>query len=272
MSEISAEAIQEIQKLSIAADAPFDMPAGGHAVLVPAGYQVREFKPIDPPLTHVKQKVRLDDAPSFIAYVGRYKTPNTQLFAELDAGSVTAVIDYHQAPQSNGESVPLYGAHAATYRAKLAEEWARWTQIDNQKISQAQLAEFLEENAENIVEPEAASVLEVARNLKMRKRVKFESGLSLKDGTIQLEYREEVEGAGKEQMAVPDHLIIGVPVYFGGEGFRLKVMMRYRIEEGVLHFMLKIHRREFAVQAAFAQVVKEIAEGVGIAPFYGAPL
>jgi len=61
-----------------------------------------------------------------------------------------------------------------------------------------------------------------------------------------------------------------IPVYFKGELYSVPVLMRYRLADGKLMFMIKVDRPDYIEQAAFDATAKQIAEATGIEPYIGA--
>lgn len=243
---------------------------GRERVFSPPEWQESVVDPIDTPLSgHIRQRVKLDDADSFSAYVNTFKTEHSQLFVSIERHNMTALLDYHAASGNGDAGKPDYLDHRAVYEMPFSEEWARWTRIDGVPMPQVKFAEFLEENLADIVEPAGASILEVALQLQQKKKVQFDSGIRLQDGSTQLTYREEVENAGKNNMVVPTEFTIGIPVFFGGDRYKLKALLRYRIEEGKLTFHIVLHRRQFVLQAAVKATAAKVGEATGFSPLYG---
>lgn len=253
----------------------FDHPAGGRAVILPNG-GVQHLAPIDAPMTHVKQSVAAFDATSFAAYVNRFKQTApiiddetaevvkdeyagiTTIFADPNTSCLRAVIDYHEYDD------PGRCAHSIRYDVPWSEQWGRWRAIDGKAMSQVDFAEFIEENLQDIVEPEGATFLDLVTGLQAKKRISFESGVRLQDGTNQLTYAEDVEAKGRGNLLVPSEFAIGAPIFFGGESYRVRCLLRYRIDEGRLIFIIKIHRRQFIEQTAFQHICQTVAEITGI--------
>lgn len=243
---------------------PIAHPQGGLAVRKPNG-DIQHLPPPDPVLTHVKQQVNAFDAASFIAYVNRFKTlgtadgdEKTTIFSDPNRFALCGVIDYHTG------AVPDRLGHKITFEAPVSEQWARWRAIDGKPLSQMEFAEFVEENIEDIVEPEPARFLDLVTGLHAKKKVNFESGVRLQSGAHELTFAEEVEAKGRGQMVVPSEFAIGVPVFLGGAAYRVRVLLRYRIDEGRLIFIVKLHRRVFTEQTAFADIRTAVESGTGL--------
>ena len=194
--DFTPDTIREIVALGQGAIEPMDHPAGGKVVVVPAGYETRHLQPIDRPLTHTKQTVNFSDAASFILYVNDFKDDYSRTFANIDTGKITTVIDYH------GSGGPDYCDHKAIYALPFSEEWKRWTGIDGRAIDQRAFAEFLQENAIDIVEPVGAELLEIAMRMQTTRKTELKSAVNLSNGTTQFVFQEEDDTkAGKQTLS-----------------------------------------------------------------------
>lgn len=258
-------AAELLVRLAAAAMMPVEHPQGGELVTLPEGFRVVRMEPLEPELTHVKQVVDLEDLPSFIAYVNDYRMEATRIFVDAAAPALLAVLDYHA-----GES-PARCAHRVAFAPPMAEEWRRWTAIDGKPMAQAAFAEFLEENLRDVREPPGADVLETVASLKAVKSVSFESGLELQSGAVQLTYHEKVEGAGKNTLEIPSQLTLGLPVFFNGEGYEVTAFLRYRIGEGQLAFVVKLHQRQYIERDAVLAMTKAVEEAVKAPLVFGKP-
>ncbi len=268
---LDADAIREIAHLDAdGVGKSVTTQDGYERVFAPPGWQERVVAPVDEPLSgHIRQAVRLDDADSFAGYVNAFKTPRSRLFVSVSRNTMTALLDYHAGAEGGEAGKPDYLHHKATYEMPFSEEWKRWNAIDGRPMAQMAFAEFLEENLADVVDPPGASVLEVALQLQQKKKVQFDSGIRLQDGTTQLTYREEVENAGKNNMKVPAEFTIGIPVFFGGDRYKIKVLLRYRIDDGKLAFHVVLHRKQFMLQDAVQQAAARIGEETELLPFFG---
>lgn len=255
---LAAEALLNAGK---ALGTPFDHPDGGKASIVPVGYTVVRHTD---PLHHVAQTVVMLDQASFADYINRFKTEHTRVFADYRRPHILGIIDYHTAG-NNAD----FAVHRASFTPPWSEQWNRWRGIDGRSMGQGDFAEFLEENYLDIAEPPAAELLDVVANLQAKKNVDFQSGIRLQDGSTQLTYNEKIESKGKGALKVPAEFFLGVPVFFGGAAYKVRVLLRYRISEGALSFIVKLNRREFVEQTAFGDITKAIEEATTIKPYSG---
>lgn len=264
MIDDTATMIDAISRLARQASQSFSHPQGGIGVMRPDGL-IQHIPAIDPPLSHVKQSVIAFDPEAFVAYVNRFKIVSgkekadcTTIFADPNKYHIRSIIDYHVG------AVPERCAHSVQFNVPFSEQWKRWSAIDGKPLTQSEFAEFIEENALDIVDPPAAVFLDLVTNLQSKKKVSFESGVRLQDGAHQLLFAEEVETKGRGIMTVPAEFALGVPIFLNAEAYKVRALLRYRISEGIVAFIVKLHRRLFLEQTAFKDVCGVIGSSTGL--------
>jgi len=177
--------------------------------------------------------VQLADAASFITYVNYFKQTESIVFANPADNVITAVLDYHQA---GVEGAPRWGQHRATLKLTHTVAWSRWITQDGAKVDQLAFAEFIEDNLQDIADPDGSTILQVSRSLEATKEVGFKSGLRLSSGETQLTYNERIEATAQidqKTMAIPEQFILGLIPFDGGEEkYKLVARLRYRIASG----------------------------------------
>lgn len=259
---LDANFIEAINRLARRSVETIELPDGGIAIMRPDGV-AQAFPPVDKALpSDIHQNVSIFDAASFVAYVNRFKmfdgpedkTEKTTIFSNLERRTIKAVIDYHSSYR------PDRCAHMAYYEVPWSDQWRRWREIDGKAIGQGAFAEFLEENAPDVVEPASAVMLDIVTNLQSKKSVHFESGVRLQDGAQQLVFSESVETKGRGSLTIPSRFSIGVPIFQDGDAYKVECLLRYRIQDGAVAFTVKLHRRQFLERTAFEDVTKKISE------------
>lgn len=246
-----------------------ETPDGGFLAFYPPGWQAERVKPIEPPLTHIKQAITFQDQASFSAYIDEHLTEASRLFVDVDKAAMVMVFDYHAAAAEGAAGAPARLAHRAIYAMKLSDEWKRWTAIDGTSQPQMAFARFLEENVQDIVDPAGADVLEIALKLQAKKKVTFESGVRLQTGQNSITFKEDIEtSAGRGNVEVPPDFEIGIPVFFNGEAYRVKCFLRYNIDDGKLTFKVDMNRKAHIYQHAVQESAKAVAETAGVTPLF----
>lgn len=267
MDELNAKTIQAIRDMAVAAnDMPHDAPDGSKVLILPDGYQAHKLPPLKKVLTNVDRMETALTVKSFCDYVNRFKKPASQVFGDYRSRKVKAIVDYHV--PGDETNVPDYCDHFVMYEAPLSDQFLRWKGIHEKKIGQREFIEFVEENYQDVVSPPHADLLDMLANLSAKKAVKFKSGLRMKDGSVDLEYGEDITTTGAH-MTIPSEIELGIPVLHDGAPYKIRVLLRYRLDEGSLSFILVINRLEYLLRQAFDDVLVEIEGQTGI-PVYRA--
>lgn len=237
--------------------------ANGDFVGLPDNYSVHDLERFFETPRRARGEFRAEDAVSVTEYIKQRGNENTRIFASRKNSRIVGVINHH------GEQ-PGFGDFRVIYDPPYSEEWERWTEASGNPCSQVEFARFIEENMVDVVEPSGAEIYEIANSLRANKKMSFVSDQRLSDGSVQFTYNDEIETATtKGKIKVPEHFVIGVPVFFNGPRYRVTCNLRYRIDGGTLKMWFDLHRAEYVEQDAFNEIVKIISDGTGIAPFLG---
>ncbi len=274
MTDLTPELVDKLTSMN-SAGKTVELLDGKQGVMVPSGDGAYEMKIVDPVdrilRSYIEANASFDTQESFIAYVEEFGRQESKLFVRMYDGShapaVTAIFDYHDEPDVVGRL-----AHRATYAMPWSPQWKRWSFLANgDGIKQAQFLEFLQENGDDVVEPNVGELMAVIGNLSSRKKVEFKSGFRLSDGSMELSYVEETESAGASNKSaiMPESIEIGIPIFVDGVSYAVKVWLRYRIIEGKLLFGIVLHRAEFMIADATEAAVKEIETATKMTALWG---
>lgn len=210
---------------------------------------------------------------TLVGYVGRFHSGQTAIFASSNANAIGAVLDWHDGTDEYGG----FARHQVTLPLQFSEQWKAWARINGQTLGQKALAEFIEEYLGDIIEPDAAGVLEAVTTLSGKKSVNFKNATRLSNGDTQLAWEEttEAKAGQKGDMKVPSEIKLRLPVYAGCENettFEIRTMFRYNIHDGALSFQLKmlgIERiREMAFEAVYDSLNEKLAKRAIVVPVY----
>ena len=269
MDNLTAEAIGAVKDLAIASIGIKKSDSGREFIVFPNGLY-KEIEPLNPPLkSYIEQTAVFDDKDSFVAYVGLFQTPDTRIFH--DETSFTAILDYHAAVKEGVDGGPARARHVAKYALKHSPEWDAWNALASGRQPQREFAEFIEEHAKDIKVPDQASLLEVAQNLQISRKVDFVSGTNTRNGTVQFAYVEndETVGGKKGNVDVPAKITLGIPVYKGDPLDQIEVLFRHRLDNGKLFFLIKFLDIEAIKDRALKAIAESISTEIGIKPFWG---
>lgn len=204
-----------------------------------------------------ERTVTFRDVESFGQYLTKhYDTDALEVWADVDRRELVAILD---APESY--TSPRRCAHVAKLALQHTPEWLGWREMSGRLSSQGDFAEWIEERAADIVEPDPATMLELAQSFQAKTRVQFESASFLADGRRALEYREDVEAraGAKGQIEIPATFALGVRVFVHGEPYKVMARLRYRMRDGALSIGYKLIDPDALVRAAVDDVIEALA-------------
>ena len=207
------------------------------------------------------------DADSFRKYYEKHADTDTEVYANVERLSVTAVLDAHTADTAR------WGGHRLLLALAKTDAWGQWTSHDGKLMGQEQFAEFLEDHLAELVEPDAATMLEIAQSFQAASKVDFQSGTRLATGQRQFAYVETTtaKAGQKGQLTIPETFIIGLVPFEGSAPYKLTARLRYRIVDTQLRIGYKLERPADTLTAAFQDVVNEIDEAIEQPVMNGTP-
>lgn len=212
--------------------------------------------------------VQVRDVPSFAEYWHKHSSPASEVYADRDARTVTAVLDAH------GAETPGWQRHRLVLALKFSEAFKAWQERDGRFMTQEQFAEFLDDQRADIRTPSAAEMLEVAQTIQGTSKVDWQAGHRLVDGQRRIGFVEtNTATAGtKGELVIPTEIVIGVQVFDGAEvAHALTARFRHRIENGALRLMYKLDRPADVVTAAFDGAVAELGQACACPVLRGTP-
>lgn len=267
-----ADALQQIIKLTDTArqnDTPIYYTSGDinngteiPYVVVPDGHKVislkdQLFHEHRQAPTRIEQTATFSDAGSLIDYINRFRSESVMVGATRSTLSVEAVLDYHV-----DAAKPRWARHRAKLALQLSDEWRLWLGKDRSAFSQVDFAEFIEDNARDIVE--AADMLEVSRGLYATKNVNFRNAVNLSNGTSEVSYSEEVSGAVRNSsISIPQIFTLEIPVFRGEAPVKMAARFRYRLDDGKLKLYYVLNKPDRLLDAAFEAIVDRIGKETG---------
>jgi uncharacterized protein YfdQ (DUF2303 family) len=196
--------------------------------IVPAGYQIQtvDVAAALAPYRHAPARVRgtatVTDTASWLAYFGKHGSKHSEVFGDVQAGTVTAVLNaprrYEPEEGEEGPLVaPAWGDHRLVLRLQTSPAWEAWRALDGKMQSQAGFAEHVEDRAPDFHDPDAATMLETAQTIKQTTGVTFESGQRLRDGQTRFQYMEttEAKAGARGQLDVPSSFTLHLQPWRG---------------------------------------------------------
>lgn len=229
---------------------------------VPDGYALKEISDPARLPDRIRQAIIVDDRASLTAFLNRFQDQDAVLIADFDALTIRSLIDFHRADLT---------PRACEFRADLvlrkSEEFARWDAVEGALHSQGEFAEFLEENAVDIVSPDPAVMIEISRDLDATQDVTFKSGVRPESGDRAFTY--ETETRVKGEIKIPREFAVSIPIHVGEEPDTLRARFRFRVTPKGLLMGFAWHRVEYQRRAHFGAIATQISEDTGRPVFFG---
>jgi uncharacterized protein YfdQ (DUF2303 family) len=196
-----------------------DMPEEPDAftAVVPEGFKVavtdmRPYKKQPAAPRRVTGNITVTDLVSWIAYYDKHETPGAEIFGDVKQSRITALLNAPEGPDD-----PQWADHRLILQLEHSPAWLAWTALSGRLLSQDQFAEHIEDRTPDLIEPDAATMLEVAQSIQATNQVNFESRSRLHDGARVFSYREDVQGQAGQRgdLYIPTEIRLRLPVWRG---------------------------------------------------------
>lgn len=258
-------ATMEVQHVDPAKGVPF--------ALVPQGMIIENLSDYLPDRPDRKRvQVSLNSVESFIAYVNEHKSEHTRIFASMTEApyTMTAAIDYHE---TGADGKPEYVTHIVVLTLQETDEWKRWFGNNQKPFEQVEFAYFIEDNLIDIVEPESATLMEVALSLQASSDGRFTSASRLQDGATHFEFKADIQAkAGQDgSLEIPEKFKLFIPVFRGVPEKEIEAHFRYRLNKnnGDLKLFYQLIRPQKMVDTMVETAMAQVKDGVELPIFDG---
>ncbi len=217
----------------------------------------------------------LTDPESFGKFVERLAVAETTVWADKDAGRFLAVFNDHPPISDSAVSTKALGGYRDD-TASLAlighEDWAAWMAQNGRLMPQRQFGEMIEGLAHTIVSPSAATMLEVATTLTMKRELDYGSRVRLDNGDVEFKFEEtSMSTAGRRggnSIEIPSSFVFETPVWQGTDPVRVEARLRTRASGQGVEMGYRLIRLGDSTDAAFEGVIvmvrREVPEFVPI--------
>jgi uncharacterized protein YfdQ (DUF2303 family) len=270
---LPGETLEAVLKGVRLADPLLEFDDGRAFAFVPKLFELKDITDPHrlPPSIH--QRITVDDAQSLIDYANRFSDSRSVIIADLDGLVIGVALDWHS---SNCAGTVLEGyetlapqpaKHLAALKLRTSEEFARWAGMESKLHDQMTFAEFLDENSSDIVDPDPAVMIEIARDLEATQGVKFKAGTRLQTGERSFSYETETHVKG--DLKVPQRFWLAIPLFHGEEPTEIEASFRFRPNPDGLKLGFVWRRVEFVRQAKFREIAHRVAEMTGLPVFHG---
>jgi uncharacterized protein YfdQ (DUF2303 family) len=209
--------------------------------------------------------LKFADVKSFSNYVKFHAQGGTVIQGFYGTTDTLATIN------GNDCDTPGWCDFGARLELVRSPEWIEWTSHNGKPFTQVEFADFIEDQAHIVEEPEPARLIEVALNLRENKDVRFESKINVANGAYSLVFTESINDPTKGTFKVPTEFTICLRPFRGAQPVQMLVRLRYRVSsEGKASFFYKLDRADRVLESALEDIWKGVEEGTGL-PVLRAP-
>jgi len=252
---------------------------------------------------------KMADLDSLILWANRHKGSTSALFAKVgEAPSLTCIADYIGAGEpvidaSTRDPNASHMRHRAVYPFPLSREWKLWNGISGRALDKAEFGEFIEANADDLLEPTPAllgvrtdeileswearmietarqlqgrfgqygELVRIAREFTVNEVSNLTTTLNRDTGEHSIQFLDQHQQPDGSPVRLPTLLMIAIPVFENGACYRIVVRFRYRKMGQHVKFFLSLHNPDVCLRDAVQEALDRAVEGTGLPLFRGEP-
>lgn len=227
--------------------------------------------------------VTVRDVTSFHRYWERHADEDSELFADISAGTVTGVLDAHRSVHSDYDDQPRWQRHRLVLKLKPTTPWETWLSQDRTFLPQVQFAEFLEDHYRDLAPREdypdgipyvaPADFLEMAQHFTISTKVVFESGQRLATGETELTYAETSTASGGKQrkVVIPQQFCLAIAPYDDCGRALISARFRYRPSGTVVTLGYFLDQPARVAEDAVREIAALVSDATGRDVMLGVP-
>jgi len=202
--------------------------------------------------TRVREAVMVSDPESLDQYVTKYANKDSLIKVNAKQFFIKCYIDYH------GVGKPHWQDHSIQLTAKESEKFEKWKGLAKKPVDQLEFCDFIEDNLADIVSPDAATLLEMARHINIVKNTSYSGKVSQDGGFTKVDVLSEEGAKIGGNVEIPNDMTINVPVFENSFYVKIKVRLRVRIAEGKLSIGVRLVGAD-EIKAQEFKVIKSMA-------------
>jgi uncharacterized protein YfdQ (DUF2303 family) len=213
--------------------------------------------------------VHMQSLDSFAGYVNAHKEDGAAIYVTVnaDGASFVGVLNGH------GEK-PGHSDHLARYTLKPSVEWDKWMRQNNNRLSQEQFVNHIEDCQDFITVPVAADLLKLLSNLQGHVHADFKQVINLYNGSSKLVYDEDVvirgetaRGAG--ELVMPTEIKLVLAAFENVKPFQVSARLRMRSDNKRLVFTYDTMNTHLVVKQTVNTLLEDCEQLTGIKPYLG---
>lgn len=235
---------------------------------VPNGLEILDLERYRSTPSAKRGTVKVATVESLIDYTRRHLDETTAtLWVHPTDGKIRVLLDDHDAE----------GAGWAEHRVLLdlipTPEWQHWLKLDRTLVTQLDFAEHVEDGVTQLVEPNAAEMLEIAQSIHATNNASFRSAHRLDNGQVEVAYDEDVQAsAGKKgDLTIPQTFELAIAPFIGEDPYKVSARLRYRIQGNNLRIGYTLEQPDEVLRDCLSNIADKLeAEFTGLV-FMGEP-
>jgi uncharacterized protein YfdQ (DUF2303 family) len=214
-------------------------------------------------------------------------TPKGQLVLTMKFKLDRSIMEIEPFPMAQKAD---FMGHRATYAPALSDPWKLWTSNHGKAMPQAEFAQFIEDNITDVIVPnfddpklktfaelvggkfaEPSDLLALSRGLSVNVDVNVRHAVTLNTGAISVQYDETHKDGAGAPINIPNLFTIAIPVFYGGELYRVAARLRYRLSGGKLLWSYLLVRADLVFDDAFNGIVAKVRSEADVPVYLGSP-
>jgi len=203
--------------------------------------------------------IEASSAAGFVNAVKRVDPVDYGVYANFAREQLVAVLN------DDTPTGPGWRDHRVELVLEPSVEWRHW--FDNQGLKdQEAFAELIEEGLPDIVEPAAATMLELAQTFEASLSGRFKQAGRLANGVRQYVFEEDVDAKAGHggTIDIPEKFTIRVRPYVGSEPISVEARLRHKVRDGKLQIGYLLVRPEDVKAKAFEGIVVEVGDTLDV--------
>jgi len=247
-------AVERIAELARKGVTPTILPGpnGEQTLVSMTGTPVVTVVPKPPPVAGAAvRQVCFTELADFCRYVELMSDPAIFVQAKpvgsKDLATVIAIPDY------NAKSFHREEAARASLTVALSPDWQLWGKVDRQWMSQDDFVLLIEDQIDRIVEPTAARLMELLRDVSATENKVMRKVLAA-DGSTRLVMAQDVKIAANE-VALPQHLIITLKAFSESEPAEVRARLSVKVKDGTISFRVSLQGLDVVLEEAIQVII-----------------
>jgi hypothetical protein len=113
-------------------------------------------------------------------------------------------------------------------------------------------------------------LMQLSKGLQVNEDNKAKTFIDRNTGEHSIGFESENQDAEGNKLVVPNMFLIAIPIFEGGEPYRIPVRLRYSVKGG-LGWKLEPYQLDKYIKHAFAEACQQAANLTGLPLFFGQP-